>query len=94
MLRYSAAGVNLVMAARKESDGLVELIQDRKPLPTASAGRDVRFENGTSIVKVEKPRMYSLVDNHAFGTHTLELVVRTPGVALFAFTFTSCVGAQ
>ena len=35
--------------------------------------------------------MYPLVDNKSFGTHTLELITREPEVALFAFTFTSCV---
>lgn len=91
VLRYSAAAVNLVMAARKDTDGIVEVLQDGKPLPPDSATPDVRFESGSSIVRIEKPRMYRLVDNHAFGTHTLELVIRNPGVAFFAFTFTSCV---
>jgi hypothetical protein len=35
--------------------------------------------------------MYRLVDNHDFGTHTLELSCSEPGMAAFAFTFTSCV---
>jgi hypothetical protein len=34
--------------------------------------------------------MYSLVDNHDFGDHLLELICPA-GVAAFAFTFTSCV---
>ena len=94
MLKYSGAGVNLVMAARKDSDGIVEVRRDGKPLTPEVATRDISFENGASIIRVMKPRMYSIVDNHAFGTHTLELIIRGPGVALFAFTFTSCVSAQ
>jgi hypothetical protein len=34
--------------------------------------------------------MYSLVDNHEFGEHEIELVC-SEGVAAFAFTFTGCV---
>ena len=39
---------------------------------------------------IDSARMYFLVDDHAFGPHTLELRCST-GVAAFAFTFTSCV---
>jgi hypothetical protein len=34
--------------------------------------------------------MYFVADNHEFGEHELELRC-SPGVAAFAFTFTSCV---
>jgi hypothetical protein len=37
--------------------------------------------------------MYFLVDNRNFAEHTLELVC-PPGVAMFAFTFTSCVDPE
>jgi thiol-disulfide isomerase/thioredoxin len=90
-LKYEAAGVNLVMAARKDIDGTVEIRQDGLSLTPANATKDTQFRDGLSVIHIEKPRMYSLVDNHAFGTHTLEIIIRTPGVALFAFTFTSCV---
>lgn len=43
-----------------------------------------------SYVVVDSARMYFLVDNHEFGVHELELQC-SPGVAAFAFTFTSCV---
>ncbi len=91
VLKYSGAGVNLVMAARKDAHGPVEIRQDGKPLTNANATPDTRFDSDASFIKVERPRMYALVDNHSFGTHTLELIIRKPGVALFAFTFTSCV---
>jgi hypothetical protein len=43
-----------------------------------------------SYLVVDTPRMYSLVDNHDFATHILELNC-SEGLAAFAFTFTSCV---
>jgi hypothetical protein len=91
LLKYEAAGVNLVMAARKDIDANVEIRQDNHPLPPDHATKDTQFPDGQSIIHIDKPRMYQIVDNRSFGPHTPELVIRTPGVALFAFTFTSCV---
>ena len=60
------------------------------------AARDTRFRPAAdsnqeeSYVVVDSARMYFLVDNHEFGPHELELRC-SPGVAAFAFTFTSCV---
>jgi thiol-disulfide isomerase/thioredoxin len=90
-MRYSAAGVNLVMASFNREPREVEVRQDGKPLDAAVATADVHFRDGRSYVKVVRPRMYSLLDNKTFGTHTLELIARQPEVALFAFTFTTCV---
>jgi hypothetical protein len=39
---------------------------------------------------IDSARMYFLVDNHDYGSHELELGC-SPGVAAFAFTFTSCI---
>lgn len=90
-LCYSAAGVNLVMASFNREPREVEIRQDGKPVDPAAAGADVRFRDGRSYIQVVRPRMYSLVDNKSFGRHTLDLITRQPEVALFAFTFTSCV---
>jgi thiol-disulfide isomerase/thioredoxin len=77
VVKYAGAGVNLVMAA-----------------PRGRSCNDTRFRtvdgSPASYVVVQQARMYSLVDNHDFGSHLLEL--RCPaGLAAFAFTFTSCV---
>ncbi|HLJ30190.1 MAG TPA: redoxin domain-containing protein [Candidatus Angelobacter sp.] len=93
-LRYSAAAVNLVMASFNPQPREVEIRQDGEPLSQSMATADVRFRHGRSYIPVNRPRMYSLVDNKSFGTHTLELIAREPEVALFAFTFTSCVDSQ
>ncbi len=92
-IRYSAAGVNLVMASFNPEPREVELRQDGRPLTASVATPDVHFRDGHSFIRVVRPRMYSLVDNKSFGTHTLELITRQREVALFAFTFTTCVDA-
>ena len=93
-IQYSAAGVNLVMASFNRQPREIEILQDGKPVPPAMAGGDLRFHDGKSYLEIARPRMYSLIDNHSFGTHTLELIVRQPELALFAFTFTSCVDTE
>jgi thiol-disulfide isomerase/thioredoxin len=93
-LKYSAAGVNLVMASPRGPACDVVVRQDGKPLRPERATADTQFRNRDgqqeSFVVVQNARMYSLVDNHDFGDHLLELICPA-GVALFAFTFTSCV---
>jgi thiol-disulfide isomerase/thioredoxin len=93
-IRYSAAAVNLVMASFNPQPREVEIRQDGLPIGPAIATRDWRFRDGLSYIQVARPRMYSLVDNKAFGTHTLELITRQPEVAMFAFTFTSCLDRE
>jgi thiol-disulfide isomerase/thioredoxin len=90
-LTYSAAGVNLVMASFNREPREAEIRQDGRPLDRAVATPDIYFREGRSFVSVAAPRMYALVSNSDFGTHTLELITQQPELALFAFTFTSCV---
>lgn len=93
-LKYEASAINLVMASPHASSAAVVILQDGKALAVSQAARDTQFRTmgggSESYVFVDSPRMYSLVDNHEFGSHELELRCST-GVAAFAFTFTSCV---
>ena len=49
------------------------------------------FEDGRSVVVVDRPRMYMLVNNREFGTHDLSLSTTSDGIGLYAFTFVTCV---
>jgi thiol-disulfide isomerase/thioredoxin len=94
-LKYEAAAVNLVMASPHAPTAEVVVLLDSKPLTRKQATRDTRFRPGSSgteesYVVVDSARMYFLVNDHAFGPHTLELRC-SAGAAAFAFTFTSCV---
>jgi thiol-disulfide isomerase/thioredoxin len=93
-ISYSAAGVNLVMASFNPEPREIEIRQDGSPLARSLATPDVFFRDGRSLIRVARPRMYSLVENGGFGTHVLELVTRQPELALFAFTFITCVDAE
>lgn len=94
-LKFEASAVNLVMASPHAPSSEVSILQDGKPLARKQSTRDTRFRSGAdgaeeSYVVVDSARMYFLLDNHEFGEHELELRC-SPGVAAFAFTFTSCV---
>ncbi|HLJ86281.1 MAG TPA: redoxin domain-containing protein [Candidatus Angelobacter sp.] len=93
-LRYSAAGVNLVMASFNREPREVEVRQDDQPLNKDIATSDIVFRDGRSYISVRRPRMYMLVDNHTFGERTLELSTHDPELALFAFTFTTCLDRE
>src|SRR3984957_20548590 len=89
------ADVYLVVPAAKSASAKVVILQDGKPLARGQAAQGTRFRpgaNGTeeSYTVVDSARMYFLLDNQKFGEHELELDC-SPGVAAFAFTFTSCV---
>ena len=93
-LRYEASAVNLVMACPHAASAEVVILEDGKPLTHRQTTPDTRFRSNRgqeeSYLVVDSPRLYFLVDNHEFGAHELELRC-SPGVAAFAFTFTSCV---
>ncbi len=62
----------------------VEVMQDGVPISAADAGSDV--VNGK--VTITSSRLYNLVSNHdGSGVHTLELIVDSPGLEAFTFTF-------
>jgi len=42
---------------------------------------------------VDSARMYRLVNNRDIGSRELTLATETPGLALYAYTFVSCVAA-
>ena len=85
-LRYHARSAYAVMS---ESQGVVRvyLQQDGKPLTSADAGVDVRFDRSGSYVEVKEPRMYYLVKNPAFGAHLLTLQPQSSGFTLLSFTY-------
>ncbi len=85
-LRYTAREVNLVIAPRAGAAVSAELHFSGGEAP----GADVRLENGRALLTVERPRMYNLVANKSVQPGAIELRALDPGLAAYAFTFTSC----
>jgi len=69
----------------------VRLLLDGVPLGGQHAGEDTHIEDGKAVVEVSGPRMYRLVNSPDIGGHELTLVTSDTGVAMYAFTFVSCV---
>jgi thiol-disulfide isomerase/thioredoxin len=93
VLSPSADPVEVALGLRRgDTPPLIEVWQDGEPLPPERAGADILYDSaGISCVLVDRPRMVELVRNPRFEAHELELVFRAHGLALYAFTFTSCV---
>lgn len=90
-IRYTAKEVNLVMNPLLGRAGRVRVLLDGGPVPQDHAGEDVRAQDGNGVVEVDGPRMYRLVNSPDIGSHKLSLVTSDAGVAMYAFTFVSCV---
>jgi hypothetical protein len=89
---YVSKDVNLVLHPPSYGGAAtITITQDGAPLAPEDAGADVTVANGASTVTVDVPRMYRLVSNRQIGRRELALETRSDGVALYAFTFTSCV---
>jgi thiol-disulfide isomerase/thioredoxin len=89
---YMSKDVNLVIhPPTYGGSATISVLQDGKPLAVEDAGSDVVAGGATSIVTVDQPRMYRLVSNRDIDRHELTLVTTSDGIAMYAFTFTSCV---
>jgi thiol-disulfide isomerase/thioredoxin len=71
---------------------IIEVRQNGGFLTSINAGVDIEYrDEGLSTVHIRRPRMVELVRNPGFEEHELELTFRANGLALYAFTFATCV---
>jgi thiol-disulfide isomerase/thioredoxin len=92
VLPYMAKDVNLVVHPPTYGGAATFAItQDGAPLAAEDAGADVQAGGAATTFTVDTPRMYRLVSNREIDRHELTLSTGSDGVALYAFTFTSCV---
>ena len=92
--RVEVDGVRVTELGVRVDPAAAVIRVDGQPLAREQKTVDTRFRSANGIdesyVLVQQPRMYALADHHDFGTHILELSCG-PGLAAFAFTFTSCL---
>lgn len=92
---YMAKAVNLVIHPPTYGGAAsIAVMQDGAPLQAEDAGEDVVAGGAGSMLTVDAPRMYRLVSNREIDRHELTLSTTSDGVALYAFTFTSCVSPE
>jgi hypothetical protein len=92
-LRYSAAEVNVVLAPPPGAGAArVEITDNGRPV--TARGADVLVDDdGSTFLRVERPRMYSLLYAPEFRSGLLELRSGSTGLEVYAFTFVTCVGS-
>jgi len=89
---YMAKEVNLVIhPPTYGGSATFSVQQDGTPLLADDCGADVTAGKGVSVMTVDAPRLYRVVANRDIDRHELTLTTTSDGVALYAFTFTSCV---
>lgn len=80
IFRYKAQKVFIV--ASSKSPVSAEILVDGQPAGEI-AGSDVK----NSKVEIEKDRLYRLIEDVNHGEHTLEIIIKDPGLKVFTFTF-------
>ncbi len=91
-MRYTSKEVNIVThPPLAGGTATIRVLQDGAALPAEDAGEDVRQEGSEAVVTVDRPRMYRLVNNRELDSHELTLLTTAEGVALYVFTFVSCL---
>lgn len=86
IFRYQAKGVYLVVGSSVGNID-VEVLRNGKSLEKSFAGEDIIFKDSRSFVRVNEKRLYRLIDDTAPGEHLLELIIPSPGLEAYAFTF-------
>lgn len=95
VLRYHAKEVNLVMEPPGEETGRVIIEQDQGAPPADVLGADAIQSVDGTVVQVETPRLYQLINSTHYGEHTLRIHVLSPGLSVYDFTFvTECIYAK
>ncbi|HEY6293810.1 MAG TPA: redoxin domain-containing protein [Terriglobia bacterium] len=87
-MRYHARELYAVMNVSHGHPSRLYIMQDGKYLTAANKGVDVEIDGqGRSYIEVREPRMYYVVQNREFGSHTVELFPTGSGLTLNSFTF-------
>lgn len=82
IFRYDSAKVYFVASA--PAGATVRVYQDGAPVTVAASGSDVN----DGILTVGASRLYGVIANpDGAGEHTLELIIDSPGLQAFTFTF-------
>jgi thiol-disulfide isomerase/thioredoxin len=90
-VKYRAVEVNIVM--KPESVYWMEVFvqQDNQPIPRTVAGADVQYTaEGASYIRVDEPRMYSVINRQPYGAYELRVCARGKGLSVYSFSFGTC----
>ena len=87
LLQYKANKANIVLSTSNK-EVLLKVQLANKYLTEENKGDDVFIENGVSFMKVKEARLYNFTNTQDdYGIHSLEVILTSPGLRAFAFTF-------
>ena len=87
-MRYHARELYAVMNVARGKPSQLYVLQDGKYLTAANKGVDVQLDSeGRSYIDVRGSRMYYLVANPSFGSHSVFLIPTARGLTINSFTF-------
>ncbi len=81
----------ILLTYRRDDPLHITLTQDGESLHPSLFGEDVYLAEGRAMVRIDAPRMYTLVRNHDVQRRELRLSINEPGLTLYAFSFGSCI---
>ncbi len=84
IFRYRGKNVYFVSGANAPTE--MEVLLDGKPVGS-ERGTDVVERSGKTFVTIQEQRLYKLIRNSEYKEHTLELIIKQPGLQAFTFTF-------
>jgi len=88
IMRYHARELYAVLNVSHGKPSRLYIEQDGRDLTAQNKGADVQLDSsGHSYIDVREPRMYYLVQNPSFGSHTVELLPSRAGLTVNSFTF-------
>jgi thiol-disulfide isomerase/thioredoxin len=88
--RFLARSVNVVMHPGDGEAGAYDVVVelDGRPLVEEEAGADIHFDaQGRSIITVDEPRMYAVIELPELGDRELKLLSDSEHFGMFAVTF-------
>ncbi|MEK7061815.1 MAG: redoxin family protein [Patescibacteria group bacterium] len=83
--KYTAKDVFFVAEANTET--IVEVLLDGKPLGGEAGADIVKTSDGKTIVKIKEARLYKIIQGNQSETHFLKFIIQEPGLKAFTFTF-------
>ena len=83
IFKYNAKNVYFVGSS--DVGVKIKVLQDGKPL-NQSAGEDISKDIKSEGL-IKESRLYKLINNAQAGEHTLEIMIESPGLKAFTFTF-------
>ena len=84
IFKYASHDVYFVASAA--AGAKIKVLRDGSPIDVSAAGEDIaKDKSGTAVIKED--RLYRLIHDSAYGEHTIEIIIESPGLRAFTFTF-------